>query len=99
MKIGGTGAVVVFATKDLAESFAAAMNLRSPYRVVTIEELGSTTNPYPDNWSKTNRAVFFDSELTLDRYLNNKDAFAYDAHITTLQVSIFINQGRDRDAV
>jgi hypothetical protein len=91
MKILGTGAVVVFSARTLAERFAVAVELPSAYRVVRIEEVGAISNPYPDNWAKTNRAVLFDSESTLEQYLENRGAFEDRAQIIMLQGSAFVN--------
>ena len=99
MKILGTGAVVVFTARALAERFAAAVELPAAYRVVRIEDIGTITNPYPDNWAKTNRAVLFDSDSTLEQYLENRGAFEHRAQIIMLQGSAFVSQAIDHNDV
>jgi hypothetical protein len=93
MKTTDAGLVVVFPTRALAERFAVAVGVANTYRVVSVDELGTEATPYPDSWMKTSRAIFFDSDRTLDQYSKNRDSFPYEKYIITLHGPAFGNQG------
>jgi hypothetical protein len=92
MKAKGESVVIVFATRALADRFAAAI-LANTHRAVPVDELGTDATPYPDSWMKTNRAIFFDSDQVLDGYMRNRDSFLYEKHFITLQGPTFRNKG------
>ncbi len=89
MKVTGAGVIIVFATRALAERFAAAFGITDTYCVVPVDELGTEATPYPDSWMKTSRAIFFDSDRTLEQYMRNRDSFPFGKHVVTLHGAVF----------